>query len=498
MKAPTRSRRAATIRRAARAAAELRHRREGHPLERIAWLPPQLALLQHEGLRVLLRAGNQSVGKTTAALAEAIYRCEGGHPFKEVPPPPVHFWCVCAAWEQSVAIQGKAWALVTPSRLSPAQRPFDEANGFGSHSPMIRWANGSTLRFKTTHQRALNLAGATIDGAIFDEPPKNQRTYEEVKKRVTSRGGPLILSLTPINAPVEWLRDEVVAGRVVDLHYRLEAANLIPVGQVEPMIGPDGVARDQAWIDALLADTPEVERDVTCHGEWESAVEGQYFSAFIADPAVSDSHVIRRIPPTVELQGCVGVDHGTGRGNQAGVLVGVDDRQSSTGYPTIYVAEEYFNTTITTSEQDGDAVLAMLERRGWSYDELRWVYGDIPAGHGAGRKGNLDLADALARRLRLRSRDDLEPRIHTSKRGKGQGSGAGSMRYGLKWIHQRMVAGELLIDARCVRLIEALQKFDGTKDSPHKHIIDALHYALTAYIRRGPRTRAQPVRLLTR
>ena len=78
------------------------------PLHYFRWLPCQLAFLKHTGSRVLLRAGNQWAGKTTAGVAELLYRMEGYHPYKQVKPAPINALIITATHEQSQNI-ARTW-----------------------------------------------------------------------------------------------------------------------------------------------------------------------------------------------------------------------------------------------------------------------------------------------------------------------------------------------------------------------------------------------------
>ena len=60
---------------------------EADPSAWMAWLPGQHAFLSHPSRVKLFRAGNQSLGKTTAGLSEVHFRALGAHPFQEVAEP---------------------------------------------------------------------------------------------------------------------------------------------------------------------------------------------------------------------------------------------------------------------------------------------------------------------------------------------------------------------------------------------------------------------------
>jgi hypothetical protein len=158
-------------------------------------LPGQHGILTSPTRFRLFRGPNQAIGKTTAGAVDLTCSATGVHPWCDevVTPFPIEGWVICASWSQSVAIQKKIWELLPKDLLHPSVR-FTETWGFApSKSPIIRIRHvpsggWSTIRIKTTQQGGLNLAGATIQYAWFDEPPKSQRVFTEVQKRVMKAG----------------------------------------------------------------------------------------------------------------------------------------------------------------------------------------------------------------------------------------------------------------------------------------------------------------------
>lgn len=466
----------ARLRRAARASRRLRNLAEADPLSQMQWTPPQLAYLQCPERFVLFRTGNQ-LGKTTVGLADLIYRLRGEHPFQAVPTGPVEWWILCASHTQSVAIQTKFWNLLAAEER--AGHRFDPTHGFSFNNPVYVHPNGSIARFKTSKQDALDLSSATLDGVLADEPPKRPRVFAEIIKRVQARNGPIRMTFTPINAPVDYIREMAEEGKIRDLHYRLEPQNLVPVGSSRPLCTADGRPMDAAWIEEVRSLSLAHEIPVVCDGEWETRVADRLFEAFVSDPNVEGTHVVRRAPRRT-WRICLGIDHGTAKGNEVAVLVLVDESESVT-HPNVYVVDEYAPEGIVTADDDAQGILDLLERNGLSYGDLDVAWGDIPAGHGVARKGNLDLEDALARKLGLRNRRALPVRIGTAKRGRG--NARGSIAEGARFLHRLMVHPDRFrVLSRCERMVEALDKWDGASDDRHSHPCDALRYALKDYV----------------
>ena len=468
---------------AAYAARGLADDARARPLEHIRWLPNQDRFLRSPSRRKLIRQGNQWGGKTWAALADVHYRCVGRHPYINVPKPPVEWWVMCASWQQSLAIQGKLWELVG-HHLAPGTR-FDPKNGFHANVPVAPYPNGSIVRFKTARQHGLDLSSATIDGALWDEPPRSRRLYEEVQKRTQKRNGTVLLSLTPVNAPCDWIKELAEAGALTDFHARMLIENMIPVGYSTPITLRDGTPQDQAWIDTIVAETWDPEVPVVCHGEWEVRIEGRVFSAFRSS---GDGAHVTTERPRGEVELVLGFDHGTRVGKQVAILSAVD---TSSTHDRIWVLDEVVQPDNTTTDDDALAVLEMLRRNRLKWPQLDRVYGDRAYIRGpVDRKSNNDLRDSIARELRMSSRA-LRPEIRTVKRGAGHG--AGSVNTGIRYLHQAMVRpGHFHVDPRCVHLIEALDRWD-YRDDDHKDKVDALRYSLDRHIftmrRRGDRVR---------
>ncbi len=452
------------------------HRRS--PLDHIYWLPPQREWLEARDTIKLYRAGNQALGKTTAGLGEVVYRCLGHHPYIPVPSRAIEAWVICATWQQSLAIQEKLWHLL-PKDMIDGRSRFDPVNGFHANNPLVMFLNGSILRFKTTKQGGLNLSSASIDVALFDEPPTSPRIFGEILKRVLKAGdGVILMTLTPVNVPTEWLRrltvadpDTDVPPLVADYHARLTPESLIPVGAVHPLRLKDGTPCDAAWVEHVIRYTLPHEVPVVCHGEWEMRVEGNIFAAF------SEEHMIDELPD-LDYELRFGTDHGHG-GNfeEYAILVGVD---YSERHPRIYIIDEYVTQGETTTDDDAENILEMLHSNHVTWKSLARAYGDRVyagrAGKRLGKKSNRQLMKALARLLALPSPKQLRPQIRTVKRGEGHG--AGSVQQGIEFLHESMVRdAHFRVHRRCERLIKSLLKWDG-RDNEWKHAIDTLRYSL--------------------
>ncbi len=461
------------------------------PLDQIRWLPSQFLWLSSTHPVKLYRAGNQHLGKTTAGLGEVIYRCLGHHPFIHVPKRPIEAWIICASWKQSLAIQKKLWDLLPKDLIEPATR-FHPVNGFHANEPTVMFLNGSIIRFRTTNQGVLDLSSATIDVALFDEPPRSPRVFGEILKRVSKAGdGVVLLTLTPVNAPTDWLKALTVPSNeapnrppmVADFHARLTAENMIPVGSSTPIRLKDGTPCGQAWVDDEILNTLPHEVPVICHGEWDMRLEGPLFKAYRdSGPA---SHVSAELPEDVMLELRFSTDHGSGSSfDEVALLVAVDHSAGGM-HPHVYVIDEYVSDEESTSEEDAAGFLAMLLRNGIEWWELDKAYGDrlyqSITDRRTTKKTNQRIMAAITAILAERVGEEdpgwetLKPQIDTVKRGSGRGRG--SVHEGCRYLHELMVRNRLSVSSRCTRLRQSLQRWEG-RDDEWKHMIDTLRYCL--------------------
>jgi hypothetical protein len=87
------------------------------------------------------------------------------------------------------------------------------------------------------------------------------------------------------------------------------------------------------------------------------------------------------------------------------------------------------------------------------------------------------LVQAIERDLRLPV-GAWPVRFHTAYKPRG------SVFMGYRMLQAAMLRGDFVVNPRCKRLIDDLQKFDGREASEHKHSIDALRYTLELVTRR--------------
>lgn len=460
---------------------ELARRREADPLSRMSWLPAQVAYLSEVSKRKLLRAGNQGQGKTTVGAADAIWRALGRHPFRPVPPAPTQQWTLSPTERASGIAQRKLWELVPKSELAPDSPRYDYRKGaFEGKYPKIMFRNGSWIEFRWGGGDLLNLASEKLHHAWIDEPPENERVFNEVQKRVLRTNGDVSLTLTPVNRPTDWLKARVERQVVGDLHFDLRPENLIFASG--PMAGQrmrleDGTPCDDEWIARLIAETSDQEVPVVIHGEWEFRLDGAYLSK-VWHP----ERMITTRPPAGNYEIELGIDFGDRPGKQVILDIRVAEGLGRGGHPLIYVNHEYIGSTgYETPEDDARGVLNLLAQSQCEWRDLRGAFSD--RAHKAGRpdtKSANDLAKAISKQLGLADWRDLDPPIRVAKRGRGRGAGSVGTRS--RWLHSQIARGNFFVNPRCKRLIEALPKYNPWRDDDYKDPIDALVYGLDRYI----------------
>jgi hypothetical protein len=453
---------------------------ERDPLAHFAGTAPQLALWRCPSKRRLLRTGNQIGGKTTAALVEALWWATHTHPHRETPRRAVQIWVVCVSWTQSLAIQEKLWALAPKRALAATQRPWDPATGFGTKAPVVTFANGSQIHIRTAGQGGLNLAGATIDLIIFDEPPQRIRTLAEVERRLTRTGGDLVLTMTPINADCRKIREMAEKGALTDLHFRGEAENCVTADGIL-MQTRAGEVMDAAWLAAERAKIVlPVEEPIVIDGEWEMRAEGQVFAAWDASRMWIPSLIDAPIGPRGrEVELLVGVDYGDDRLRTAAVLVAVEAGAGPDEPARVWVLGEYVPDRATTIRDDAIGIISMLSALGLGWHHLSGVYGDKRYTDAAGKltkKSNAMLEAAVSHVLGQAGRKTSPP-VKSAKRG--EGAGAGALWASIRWLARSMMSdGCFYVDSSCIRVREALEQWDGTDKHPRKDVLDGLRYAL--------------------
>jgi phage terminase large subunit-like protein len=466
----------------------------------MTWTPPQAAIHRLPARRKLLRAGNQ-IGKTTASLAEVIWRCIGAHPHYPTHPPPIEAWVVCTSWSQSVAIMRKFAELCPAELLDPkASSNFSIRNGYGKDNPAVIFRCGSIVRFRTTNQGPEALQGATIDYVLVDEPTDID-IYRELDRRLTRSGGTMCLSLTPANRDCAWLRDLVAAGAVQEVHATLTVANLTPEGETTPLRLLDGTPMDEAWIASQWRTTPAAYAGVVLDGEWETRPDGVFFRCFDPKRTIAAARLDPNRPRDADkpqgsrapIRWVLGIDYAAAdrEYGQTAMLCQVQETTAKgRERQAVLVVDEVVQPGASSNAQFAAALVTMLQRHGLRWTDLHAVHGDNPVASRWVERSNLETMRYVARELGV-SFNALSPRIQNAKEG---GASAAVMDAGCRYLYEQIAEGALLVHPRCVLLADALATWDYGRMHPAKDRIDALRYGLRPWIH-GKRMSAVAIRV---
>jgi hypothetical protein len=431
--------------------------------------------LEMRGKCIVWRAGNQ-LGKSRGLAKKIIYFIRRQGIYADRRPGPVKVLVISVSKEQMEPLCAKLWELLPKDEIAPDVE-FIPGFGFRGKPPRITFVagegKGSMIQFATYSQGSRRVAGGTYDVVACDEPLP-ERVFGEVQPRVL-HGVPgeiwITFTPTPDSPPLDYLRDKVKKGEVVELNTHLTLDNVT-------LVNEDGSAGrpllTQAQIDEYAGSLLELEKDMRLRGGWDIIVKDRILTNW--SPACVGP---LRVPKGIKL--AVGIDHGAGAGKQAAALVAIDQRD---GYaPKVWLLEEYVADGYTTPEQDAEAILAMLARRGWGYDAVDYWLGDRASGMNRYdiRKSNRDLQKQFARLLGRRT--DEIARIEVPYKF------TGSVGYGCRVMNAIMgrrdeqQLSHFRVDPKCVHFANAVTKWKGSTKDPLKDIIDAVRYPVEKIVR---------------
>lgn len=473
---------AAALRELEEELADLSERVEDNPLPWMDWTHRQWEFTELVAANTiaLFRAGNQ-VGKTIIGAALTISRCLGvqlatGKRLHV----PVEAWVVCTTWSQAVAIMHKVWNLAPKDELEPGQI-CKRRTGFGKENPALIFKNGSIIRFKTTKQGADAIAGATVDWVWIDEPTDIEM-YRELQKRVMRREGTLIITLTPVNRPCEWLHELVDKGSIKEVHAPLDGRALTFRGSGERMRLLSGRPMDDDWIAEERTKTPAMFAPVVLDGEWEMRPEGVFFSCWDPTKHVKALVRINNLNADCKLTWRLGIDYAAADRDfgQVAVLCRVLQIKRKAGWYDAYVhvVDEVVLSGSATTDQFADELMSMMARNNITWRDITTATGDNPVTSMYDAKGNQLTLRALARRMGVPMKS-LKPDILSAK----DGPRMASLRHpGSRWLYAQLVMQRLWVHPRCKHLIKAFEVFDYSEEHPYKDVVDALRYALKPVI----------------
>lgn len=462
----------------AQASIRMRQEAERDPLKYFRPTPIQLSVVSDSTSSIVLLRGGNQIGKTMVGCYEVHCRCIGRHPYKKVKPPPIEVWIIVHSWEQSKVIQKKFYDMAPKSELDP-ETEYITGRGFRGKYPTVKYICGSIVYFKTTGQGTQGIMSGTVDMVWIDEPPPPE-LWGELKARITRTRGQMLLTLTPIGVPIDYLR-EMVEKKLISEHVGvMSVENCTPLGLKTPMLNQDD-------IDNLARGYLAIDRAARMNGDWDGGVpEGRIFDDF------SDDHISSYQPSYTyyDKQGVekhrkfiwtIGIDHGHDVASQVALLICIDMTDPQDAH--IYVVDEYVASG-AGADRHAKGILKMIRKNDLEVADIyRWT-GDRPhkgRKSGEGKMSNAFLMSAFASELGYPV-NGLPFKIKTAYKPRW------SVIYGCQTIHERMINGRFQIFPECTITIKSIKnwamKSNGLLDtiSEHKHCVDAMRYAIMPII----------------
>lgn len=447
-----------------------------HRLEYERPTGPQLVWEHMRGRSIVWRAANQ-VGKSRGTVRKALNFIRRAGAYQDRRPGPVKVLVVSVSREQMIPLHEKFWELLPKDEIA-ADVDFTPGFGFRGKPPRVEFVRGpgkgSLIQFATYKQGSQRTAGGTYDVVVCDEPLP-ERMYGEIQPRVL-HGDPgeiwISMTVTPDAPPQDYLRKKVEKGEVGELHTELSL-------DAVTLADGSGSLLTQAQIDVYVKDLLDVEKEMRAKGGWEPVYGDRFLQSW--GPACLSAG---RVHPPRGAVLAVGIDHGAGIGKQAATLLAID--QPGEGTPRVWVLEETVSEGYTAPEHDADAILAMLSRRGFTYDDVDWWVGDRATGLNKWdvRKSNKALVRAFSGRLR-RPTEQLKLIWVPYK-------WSGSVSYGFRLVNAIMSRRDdsgrshWIVDSQaCPKFAEAAQLWRGSPNDKRKDILDSARYPVEKLVKPG-------------
>ena len=319
-------------------------------------------------------------------------------------------------------------------------------DGRGWNQNTILFENGSSIQLKSMEDDPQTHAGDEQDLICVDEVPKRNILMENIARLGSVRGRMIIL-LTPVDRPCQWLREMVEAEgspwMQIVAPFSLATCPWYSAEQVEEHIAN---MKASPWQFAQRVE-----------GAWEGVSDDRMISGFTDDSVITDD-------PEGQVDLALSFDHGI----LAGKTVALLWAQRPTGQT--FIVDEWLSSSAVTPEEVAQAVDRMLARHGFTLGDVSVGVGDINVAGTTGVHINREL-EAAFQRIARRSRPPF--RIVFPYKGRG------SRDYGVRLVNYACRRGDFKVHARCVQTIDALKHWQGRKvggDALLSDRIDAVRY----------------------
>jgi len=456
---------------------------QGGRLDSVRLTAPQRAFASNPARRLIWRGAN-TIGKSVGLAWHVVHALRGTHPYLQLPRPPVRLLVVSESWAQMDPLCEKLWNFLDPGEVDDrvTYSPGEGFRGFREpHIPFVsgpgnptRGKVGSVLHFATYKQGAKRIAGGQFHGIAADEPMP-ETVFGELAPRLSRYHGWFRMTFTPTpeSPDLTYLREEVAkahahyraTGQWHSAHWR-ELVTEVNLDALTPRGGLVEVPwKTQDELDELIASYLDIERGMRVRGDWDPVSVDRLLTAYSNDNLVAERGL-----PGGRWYIAVGIDHGAKAGRQAAMLVAIDEEGKEVRY-----LDEACSDGRTSPKDDATAILDMLRRHGWTWEDVdHWVGDRSHSGDRFGNaKSNQDLMQAFTEVLntpehRLRGKG-LDIQIPRKERG--------SMYRGIRLMNGLFKERRAFIHARCQSLIEAITGWGGALDDAKKDRIDAARYA---------------------
>lgn len=440
-------------------------RRRSDPLRNVRLTDPQAAFLRDDRRKLLWRGGN-SIGKTFAHCLHIIHLARGTHPWQRVAPGPKQLMLAGYSFGQMDPLCRALWSMLPKEEVDP-KISYVPRQGFRGYKepviPLVRGPGaGSVIAFATYKQGSSRIMGDQLHYFGMDEPPPSG-VWGEAQPRVNRHRGQMRVTMTPTpdSPPLGYMRELVEKGQLAELQTSLTVDAVTRRGGLVEAPWMTEADIEEA-LESYLDDELPMRRD----GAWDALVSGRWLSA------VTDDLMIDELPE-LGWYVAVGIDHGAKAGRQYATLV-----LASPDGDHVIVADEAHADGVTTTREDAQAILAMLQRNGIAWHQVDHWRGDRRhAGDFWGNeKTNRELAREICDELGIRLRDAGERglRIRTPRKY------SGSVRFGFRLVNSLAKAKRLQYHRRCNGFREGARGWSGRPDDPLKDPLDAARYAIEA------------------
>lgn len=258
----------------------------------LSYQPHEKQLVFHRSLkrRKLYIGGNRS-GKSVGGVNEDIYRLQGNHPFREVPPPPIRGRVIGVDFKHGV---GQILLPLFAQWLPPsALKGGSWEKSYNNTANVLTLDNGSTCEFMSYEQDLEKFAGTSRHFLHCDEePPKS--IWEESTARLIDTAGDAYITMTPVEG-MTWVYDDIYMPGIKG------EDEFIEVVEIEMSENP---FLQQAEIDLFLKDLSKDDKIARGKGKFVS-MGGLVFKQFD-----KDVHVIEPFIPPLDWEWYVSIDHG--------------------------------------------------------------------------------------------------------------------------------------------------------------------------------------------